>query len=203
MEVGKTIVSAFATPVSNYRWPDSEGLNAALADTILELKRGTPGLSKSNVGGWHSGMDFLDSKVDCVRELRTRLHGYVSALCRAVARDPSEAADFAMEGWANVLRHGQYNSLHCHPNAAWSGVYYVTGNAEPEDEHPFSGRLELVDPRPGASLSYSERTSLYGRFMVNPIAGQMVVFPGWLQHQVHPYFGPGERISIAFNVVHA
>ncbi|NJN46627.1 MAG: hypothetical protein HC808_09270 [Candidatus Competibacteraceae bacterium] len=29
----------------------------------------------------------------------------------------------------------------------------------------------------------------------------MVVFPGWLQHQVHPYFGPGERITIAFNVI--
>jgi hypothetical protein len=28
----------------------------------------------------------------------------------------------------------------------------------------------------------------------------MIVFPGWLQHFVHPYFGSGERISIAFNV---
>ena len=81
------------------------------------------------------------------------------------------------------------------------GVYFVTGNP-PVDGHPFSGKLELVDPRPGASLSYSERTRLYGRFLVNPQPGQLVVFPGWLQHQVHPYFGPAERISIAFNATH-
>jgi hypothetical protein len=28
----------------------------------------------------------------------------------------------------------------------------------------------------------------------------MIVFPSWLQHFVHPYFGGAERISVAFNV---
>jgi hypothetical protein len=28
----------------------------------------------------------------------------------------------------------------------------------------------------------------------------MVVFPSWLKHMVHPYYGSGERISVAFNV---
>jgi hypothetical protein len=29
----------------------------------------------------------------------------------------------------------------------------------------------------------------------------MVLFPGWLNHYVHPYYGPAERISIAFNMM--
>ena len=29
----------------------------------------------------------------------------------------------------------------------------------------------------------------------------MIVFPAWLNHLVHPFFGDGERISIAFNIV--
>ena len=28
----------------------------------------------------------------------------------------------------------------------------------------------------------------------------MLVFPSWHQHMVHPFFGTGERISIAFNI---
>ena len=28
----------------------------------------------------------------------------------------------------------------------------------------------------------------------------LVLFPGWLNHYVHPYYGPAERISIAFNI---
>lgn len=120
----------------------------------------------------------------------------------AVAVDPRDPRyhNFAMAGWANVLRNSQYNSLHRHPNAFRSGVYYVNGNASAEPKHPFSGKLELIDPRSGASLNYMEGTNLYGRCLVNPSPGQMVVFPGWMQHQVHPYFGPGERISIAFNI---
>jgi hypothetical protein len=31
-------------------------------------------------------------------------------------------------------------------------------------------------------------------------AGMMVLFPSWLYHFVNPFFGDGERISIAFNI---
>ena len=34
---------------------------------------------------------------------------------------------------------------------------------------------------------------------VKPIVGVMLVFPNWLKHQVLPFFGEGERRSIAMN----
>ena len=34
---------------------------------------------------------------------------------------------------------------------------------------------------------------------VKPIVGTMLVFPNWLKHQVTPFFGEGERRSIAMN----
>jgi uncharacterized protein (TIGR02466 family) len=202
-EIRKTIVPIFTTPIANYRWPNADDLNQALCDAIMQREEASAGISRSNVGGWHSQTDLLDWDLDCIRELRGRIRAFATELCRAVAIDPQDPVhrNFRLEGWANVLRYAQYNSLHSHPNAFWSGVYYVSGNPRPAQEHPFSGKLELVDPRPGASLSFSERTNLYGRFLINPVPGQMVIFPGWLQHQVHPYFGPGERITIAFNVI--
>jgi uncharacterized protein (TIGR02466 family) len=201
-EIRKTLVPIFTTPIVNFRWPNTDELNQALREAILQHEARSAGISRSNVGGWHSQTDLFTWELDSIKALRGRIHTFVTELCRTVARDPQDPMhrNFRLEGWANVMRHAQYHSLHSHPNAFWSGVYYVSGNPKPAQAHPFSGKLELVDPRPGASLSFSEHTSLYGRFLLNPLAGQMVIFPGWLQHQVHPYFGPGERITIAFNV---
>jgi hypothetical protein len=41
---------------------------------------------------------------------------------------------------------------------------------------------------------------LDGRYLIDPAPGLMIVFPSWLKHMVHPYYGTGERISVAFNV---
>jgi uncharacterized protein (TIGR02466 family) len=202
-DVRRFTVPIFATPISNYLWPNSDGLNAALAAAILERERAHPGIDRSNVGGWHSDTDLFEWGPDCFKELRARLLSYITELFRSVAGNAQHAPSpgFRLEGWANVLRYGQYHSLHSHPNAFWSGVYYVTGNPAPEEAHPFSGKLEFIDPRPGASLNYTEGTTLYGRFLLNPTPGQMVTFPGWLQHQVHPFFGEGERVTVAFNAI--
>ena len=37
-------------------------------------------------------------------------------------------------------------------------------------------------------------------FAINPEPGMLLAFPAWLDHQVHPFFGRGEHISIAANV---
>lgn len=194
-------VVAFTTPVINTHWTDTESMNGELRETILDAERRTAGVVRSNVGGWHSNTGFLTLDNEAVVALRVRLSALVTEV-RARVLPPANrdrAGQFRVEGWANVLRFGQYNTMHCHPNAVWSGVYYVTGNPK-ITEHPFSGKLELVDPRPGAALEYREESSLYGRFLVSPVAGQVILFPSWLNHIVHPYFGDSPRISVAFNV---
>jgi uncharacterized protein (TIGR02466 family) len=196
-------VPIFATAISNYLWSDSENLNEELRKLILERERETPSIERSNVGGWHSNTDLFDNELPVIHQLKSRFHAYVTDLFKSVSSSPTQplSPNFRMEAWANVLRSGQYHSVHSHPNAFWSGVYYVNGNPTPKQNHLFSGKLEFIDPRPGAGLTYTEGTTLYGRFLLNPSPGQMVIFPGWLQHQVHPFFGEGERITIAFNVI--
>ena len=43
--------------------------------------------------------------------------------------------------------------------------------------------------------------SLHGQQedFVKPEVGVMLVFPNWLKHQVMPFFGEGERRSLAMN----
>ncbi|MCG8440225.1 MAG: 2OG-Fe(II) oxygenase family protein [Caulobacterales bacterium] len=201
--IGECVEMIFPTPLAVHHWPDSEALNAALAELILAAEAAADGggLARSNVGGWHSPLDFLFRPEPCLERLRGRIQRMSGEMTNVVMR-PGRQVRYAMEGWANVLRRGQYNSLHVHPNATWSGVYYVTGNRPPEaDGSPeFSGKIEFVDPRPGASATYAVENALQRRCLLSPKAGAMILFPAWMQHQVHPFFGPGARISIAFNV---
>ncbi|MGF1455089.1 MAG: 2OG-Fe(II) oxygenase family protein [Alphaproteobacteria bacterium] len=203
--IGPAMSVAFPTPIVLHDWPDSDTLNTALTELILAEEKQSKGVVKSNVGGWHSGLDFLHRDEPPLRRLLARVRSMTHALIPETMSRPQGAGrlQLGVEGWANILRAGEYNTIHNHPNSTWSGVYYVTGNQPSLSgrTQPFAGKLEFVDPRPGASIGYVDNSKLYGRCMVEPQAGRMVMFPSWLQHFVHPCAGAGERISIAFNVM--
>lgn len=190
----------YPTPIVVHQWPDSAALNAELLALVAADEKASPiSAERSNVGGWHSDTRFFERDVPCVRVLLGRIRIMSIELTRALMAPGNYG--FRVEGWANVLRSGQYNSVHVHPNSTWSGVYYVNGNpVEPGTANPFSGKIELIDPRPGASASYTTENILQRRFLYSPTAGAMLVFPSWLQHMVHPYFGAEARVCIAFNV---
>jgi uncharacterized protein (TIGR02466 family) len=194
------IAMAFATPISTYLWPDSEALNAELKSAILARENAESGVARSNVGGWHSDTDLFLWNVDCVHELKTRVGVFARDLTSMMINlQRSAKINLRLEGWANVSRRGQYNSVHEHPGAVWSGVYYVA-SGKPDNADPLNGKLELIDPRSGINMLRLEGGPSDGRCLVEPKPGLMVMFPSWLKHMVHPFAGEGERISIAFNV---
>jgi uncharacterized protein (TIGR02466 family) len=194
------VAMAFGTPISSYLWADSDIINAELRTLILQKEKADPGLTKSNVGGWHSGADLFFWEADCVRKLQDRVSTTALDLTRLVTvSDGPRKMHLRIDGWANVSRRGHYNSVHDHPGATWSGVYYVSGG-EPDNSVPTNGKLEFIDPRVGVTVPPLEQGVLGGRYLVDPLSGLMVMFPGWLKHMVHPFSGSGERISISLNV---
>jgi uncharacterized protein (TIGR02466 family) len=108
--------------------------------------------------------------------------------------------NFKIDGWANILGPGDYNGPHNHPNATWSGVYYLTGVPGAARSPNLAGKIEFFDPRPAAGMVYAVDSMLQRRCLFTPRPGCMLVFPSWLQHMVHPHDGAGDRRSIAFNV---
>lgn len=193
---------AFATPVVGYQWPDSEALNTGLSALILQREQSQAGAtSRSSVGGWQSGLDLFAWGDEAIGGLKQRLESLLGPLLRSTMVDrPKSRIDYRVDGWANVLRQGQYNTIHNHPGALWSGVYYVRVG-QPDRDRPKCGDLEFVDPRSGANMVSPGDSVLDRGLRLRPSDGFMVLFPGWLQHFVHPYFGPGERITVAFNIV--
>lgn len=195
------ILISFVTPVMVRKWPNSDDLNKRLRDAILETERREPGLSRSNVGGWHSKDDLFRWKTPAVGELLERVMTATKEMTAKVCGEAvrGSAPEVAVSGWANVSRNGHYNAVHNHIRYTWSGVYYVT-LGENDTASQNSGVIEFLDPRLGIDPDALPGNTFKPHLRVYPEAGTMLMFPAWLQHWVHPFHGESERISIAFNV---
>jgi uncharacterized protein (TIGR02466 family) len=199
--VGNDVTLAFGVPLLMRAVPEAAEINPGLARLILKREADGKGVVKSNTGGWHSEETLMSWPEPEVQALRGWIDGAIQNICRLPYRKTPDAVDvtYRATGWANVNRDGHYNNIHIHSGSHWAVVYYVT-TGEEEAGHPFNGQLELRDPRPAAGHGRLPGF-MFGRAMlVVPKPGLLVVFPAWLEHWVHPFYGSGERISIAINV---
>ncbi|MEQ8345825.1 MAG: TIGR02466 family protein [Sneathiellaceae bacterium] len=200
------VKAVFATPFTICRLANAGPVNAALRTRILAREGQAPGNVISNVGGWQSEDDFLDwggpegaQVIDAAKALAGRLTA-------ARGGAPGRPA-WRVHAWANVNRAGQWNDLHAHPGNFWSAAYYVDDGGAADDPS-LGGAFEIHDPRgltpamyaPGLVFAMPEGDAAGAGMMFRPRAGEMFLFPAWLNHSVHPYSGSGTRISIAFNL---
>ena len=190
----------FASPFLEHRWADGAELNSQLRQSILEHARRHEGERLTNIGGWHSETGVLGFCGEAGQRLIGHMHDMVQEatlrLYAAYGRPP-EALSWTLSAWANVNQRGDFNTVHTHPGATWSGVYYVDhGEAGAEAE---GAALQLSDPcTPRTNLFFPEL--LTADFRVRPVPGLMVLFPSYVPHSVAPHRGERPRISIAFNV---
>ncbi|EGD72217.1 hypothetical protein PTSG_00238 [Salpingoeca rosetta] len=99
--------------------------------------------------------------------------------------NPSGGNSYAY--WATVSKWGIDHQAHVHFGSAVSGVYYVRTPA-------LSGELKFPDPRGFPKFPFER-----AHYMA-PVAGDLVLFPGWMPHTVLPTAGKEPRVAIAFNL---
>lgn len=108
------------------------------------------------------------------------------------------------DAWFHVTRRGGYFAIHNHPMASWSGVYCVSSGRHDANQSN-SGLLNFINPfvmttmfvDAGNSQMRAPFSSQSRAWRLEP--GQLVLFPSWLLHEVKPFEGEGERITVAFN----
>lgn len=196
---GEDVVLAFPTPIFRRVWPDTGGFNARLKEIVLARKEADPSTSRSNVGGWQSGHDLITWPHPEMRQLGEMIHEAFGAVMEKDLGHRRFTCRLAVTAWANVNGHGHYNRHHTHANNHWSGVYYVT-LGEPDPEISPNGAIEFTDPRPAVGVFELGPGTSVSTWTLQPGAGQMLLFPSWLRHGVLPFYGAGERVSIAFNL---
>lgn len=187
----------FPTTLLSCTLPDHERLNERLLEYIDRERKASPdGRTRSNALGWQSRN--LNFDVPAVAEFANlvleRAREYGLALKWSL---PSHMQLVMREIWANVNVKYAYNNVHNHPNSMLSGVYYVKvqGNC---------GDLSLFDPRKQAWImqpDFSERSVMNAPVQfIAPQAGNLIIFPSWLEHGVNQNLSDAERVSLSFNV---
>ena len=113
--------------------------------------------------------------------------------------------------WTNHAYAGDYNPYHDHgvqTMAGLSGFLWLKLphcveilDENPTTLHNASGSIDGFTHLIWGTNGRKDVLQLQGQTedYVKPIVGTMLVFPNWLKHQVLPFFGDGERRSIAMN----
>ena len=189
-------LTLYSTEIFVFRVPGVEALNSELRALLVAESQQTPSWAVANVGGWHSTPDVAQ-RSGPFRALGQLFVDHVGTIvqgrCREAGR-PAPPMRFKVQAWATVMGPGAYVIAHDHAEAHFSMAYYVDAGDAAE-----SGKLSFMDPRRG-SFEIPGLGLDPGTVTVTPETGMLVVFPGPLQHYVHPYAGQRERVCVAANV---
>ena len=167
--------------------------NNQLTDNIVNWSKQDPGLSKTNVNGWHSKSDMHQKP-----EYKALVDQLFQMQQEIFKEDCLADQPVLGNMWANINPPGGFNRPHIHPNSLWSGVYYVK---TPKN----CGHLKLEDPKTRAEMVMPKRTQdqlpqyLWREVHYEPIAGRCIMFPSWLNHTVDPNRSNDIRVSVSFN----
>jgi uncharacterized protein (TIGR02466 family) len=201
----------FAVPFVFDQLPEPDRLNRDLRE--LFLIREKEGARYANPNPYtvrnrelfESHFDLFDWPEACVRELREfclstlvrvvgELNGYDVAMLKRLR--------VATDAWFHVTRRNGFFAVHNHPMASWSGVYCVNPGQSDADQ-PDSGMLSFINPYTSmytdAGTARIKLPYHSANYAFRLVPGQMILFPSWVQHQVMPFFGDDERITVAFN----
>jgi len=166
-----------------------------MAQSIIQWSKEDPGVKKTNVNGWHSETNMHEKP-----EYKLLVDELFRMVHQVFNEEFLDKQPILGNMWANINYQGGYNKPHVHPNALFSGVYYVKTS-------PNCGRLICQDPRPGIQTCMPTRKKveipkyLWRDVHLQPEENRAIIFPAWLWHQVEPNQSNEPRISVSFNFI--
>ena len=174
---------------------DVELNNDQLTRDIINWSKQDKGVQKTNYNGWHSTTD-MGVKPEYQQLVKELFKMQEEIFNNEHLNRSSRLGNM----WANINPPGGMNQPHIHPNALFSGVYYVKSPVN-------SGRLKIYDPRPGVQFIMPIRKpgnpgkDLWREANIDPVEGRIIMFPAWLWHAVEENQSNDIRISVSFNFI--
>ena len=206
-----TVRPLFATPFGETRLANCERLNLELEALFLarenEEHRNPSPSHVPQAETFESRFNLFHWSESCVQELRAFM---LNAVAQMVIESTSLKAQdiaklkFLNHTWFHISRYAGSFVAHNHPLASWSAVYCVRAG-ENVPQHPNSGVLRFLDVRHGANAYLDPANATLQRpFALAPVelkleAGQLVIFPSYVFHEVTPFYGRDIRITVATN----
>lgn len=214
--------SLWSTPLGVFHWAEATEVNPLLA-RVLSAMRVTAQLQPDGQAPMATP-PFYASADDLLNRVRLpewqRLVRFMVQSVHATALQANQSSwateagqtpglQIAFEGmWFQCSNSGVHHDVHTHGNCSWSGVYCVAVDKTAlRESHPVFGALNGVtrfygpyfNRLGGAHIDFGSAYLQQAHMDIEPIPGQLVIFPSWLPHQAMPYQGHQDRIIISFN----
>lgn len=207
------------TPMGVHRYADAQALNPLLVRIFGALRATQSAARGEPAGAFFASDDDLLQRVQ-LPEWQALVRFVVQGLSETVGQANRGAwpaagsgtglpLQVALEGlWFQCSNRGAFHDVHTHGNCSWSGVYCVQVDPpERRRAHPTYGALN------GATRFYGPPFAQLGGAHVDlgnaylqpphvdldPVPGQLLLFPSWLAHQALPYDGALDRVIVSFN----
>lgn len=201
----------WATPLGVHHLAQPNDINEVLVRVFktMRLADGQPGAA------FHASRDDLLRRIN-ISEWQQLVQFIVGGIRDTVVQANSghwpqaaPAFQIALNGiWFQISNSGVHHDIHTHGNCSWSGVYCLQVDApEQRHAHPVLGALNGVtrfygphfQHLGGAHADFGNAYLLSPHIDIEPVPGQLVVFPSWLAHQAMPYQGEQDRVIVSFN----
>ena len=158
-------------------------------------------LRQSLRNGTQTSGNLLGRNVDALNQARAAIVTGLSTYLEALPADDqhpflarrSNAIRFA-GSWSVLLQDGGRHANHFHQEGWISSAYYIS-LPKKSPEIPSAGCLQFGQP----SEEYG--VALEPRKVIEPVAGELVLFPSYLWHGTVPFHGADTRLTLAFDVV--
>jgi uncharacterized protein (TIGR02466 family) len=207
------IFPAFASPMVESALPEPAALNASLRELFLRWETDPTRKRKSvptgvmKVAVYESDFALFENpepEIQALAQFCLQHVGYVVQQLSGYSAEDMQGLRIFHHSWYHLTRHGGYTAQHNHPMASWSGVYCVDPG-DPVPDKPNNGALRFLESRTTAAMYLDAGNAHwrapygFGENAFNLQAGQLLLFPSYLMHEVAPYYGQRERITVAFN----
>lgn len=193
------VIDLWPTKIVRRRLPDCEEPNQALIKLIRDLERVNKNLTTD-----YLAPDFFNRDEPPINWLRDQVNATVIDYLRAIGI--GYPVNWTVQGWPNVNRLGDYHDMHNHPGSYLSGTYYLK---IPAGKEPMRNRndvrpscITFYDPRPMVNMNaIAGDPYIDPEFTVTPEPGLLMMWPGFLNHFVHPNLSKETRVTVSFNIV--
>lgn len=109
-----------------------------------------------------------------------------------LSRDMVEKMVSANVGKLPLMKKGDYKRIHGHTNAIAFAVFYLTD----VDNDRHGGKLILKDPSFHSNFSFHPPED----FEIETRKNRLVIAPGYVWHEVTPYTGDEDRVTVVINL---
>jgi hypothetical protein len=188
-----TVMPILATPLGIATIPDAAEFNSELRDLFAQRAAAGAAPEERDPLRICGGDDLMEWPEAPVQRFASAMRGAVYQFVGSVseiAESNLRACKLEMRAWFTVIRPNGRVPATNYPLTTWCAIYCVAA-PPPVDERADSGIVRLYESRLGTSFQDASNAVMripysQAHYAWRPAAGQLVIFPGSLTHEVAP-----------------